>query len=66
MKEIMELSLPEIRSKIQSSRKGLLNARLQKHLKQASVVRQLRELRKDIARYETALTMKNAGMKLAK
>lgn len=63
MKEIVELSVPEIESKIRSCRENLVSARLKKHLKDASLTRQLRELRKDIARYETVLTQKKATAK---
>ena len=49
-KEIRELSLAEITTKLRDTREQLLQLRLRKHTGQVEKTHLLRELRKDIAR----------------
>jgi len=58
-KEIRELSPAEITSKLTDTREQLLQLRLRKQTGQVEKTHELRTLRKDIARLETALTEKN-------
>lgn len=59
-KEISELAPNEIETKIRDSREKLLNLRLRKQTGQVEKTHELRTLRKDIARLETALSAKKA------
>ena len=58
-KEIAELAPAEIASKLNESREKLLQLRLRKQTGQVEKTSELRKLRKDIARLETARTAKN-------
>jgi len=58
-KEIRDLSLVEITTKIRETRDTLLRARLRKQTGQVEKTHELRSLRKDIARLETILRQKN-------
>lgn len=58
-KEISELSPAEIANKLNESREKLLHLRLRKQTGQVEKTSELRTLRKDIARLETARTAKN-------
>ena len=55
-KEIRDLSAEEIITKIRETRESLLQLRLRKQTGQVEKTHELRTLRKDIARLETALT----------
>lgn len=55
-KEIRELSPAEINQKLRSTREQLLSLRLRKQTGQVEKTHELRSLRKDIARLETART----------
>ncbi|MFH1499700.1 MAG: 50S ribosomal protein L29 [Verrucomicrobiota bacterium] len=55
-KEIRELSSAEIETKLRSAREQLLGLRLRKQTGQVEKTHELRALRKDIARLETAST----------
>ena len=57
-KEISELAPNEIETKIRDSREKLLNLRLRKQTGQVEKTHELRTLRKDVARLETALSAK--------
>ncbi len=59
-KEIRELSLTEIETKLRETRDQLLQLRLRKHTGQVEKTHELRTLRKDIARLETERTAKKA------
>jgi large subunit ribosomal protein L29 len=59
-KEIRELSVPEITTKIRETRDQLLQLRLRKQTGQVEKPHMIRVLRKDIARLETELTVKKA------
>ena len=59
-KEIRELSVTEITTKLREIREQLLNLRLRKQTGQVEKTHELRTLRKDIARLETELTAKKA------
>lgn len=59
-KEIRELSPAEITTKIRETREQLLQLRLRKHTGQVEKTHELRALRKDIARLETILNVKNS------
>ncbi len=59
-KEIRELSIAEIDTKLRETREQLLNLRLRKQTGQVEKTHELRTLRKDIARLETELTAKKA------
>jgi large subunit ribosomal protein L29 len=59
-KEIRELSVPEIETKIREIREGLLIDRLKKETGQIEKPHTLRQRRKDIARLETIRTEKKA------
>jgi large subunit ribosomal protein L29 len=58
-KEIRDLSLIEIATKIRETRESLLQARMRKQTGQVEKTHELRSLRKDIARLETILRQKN-------
>ena len=58
-KEIRDLSLVEITTKIRETRDTLLQARLRKQTGQVEKTLELRSLRKVIARLETILRQKN-------
>ncbi|MFM1851659.1 MAG: hypothetical protein RIS54_1343 [Verrucomicrobiota bacterium] len=58
-KEIRELSPGEITTKLRELREQLLQARLRKQTGQQEKTHELRALRKDIARLETILNVKN-------
>ncbi len=55
-KEIRELAPAELPNKIRETREQLLQLRLRKQTGQVEKTHELRTLRKDIARLETALT----------
>ena len=55
-KEIRELAPAELPTKIRETRDQLLQLRLRKQTGQVEKTHELRSLRKDIARLETALT----------
>jgi large subunit ribosomal protein L29 len=55
-KEIRDLAPAEITTKLRETREQLLQLRLRKQTGQVEKTHQLRALRKDIARLETALT----------
>lgn len=59
-KEIRELSVPEIESKLREIREQLVQLRIKKNTGQVEKPHLLRTYRKDIARLETALTQKKA------
>ena len=59
-KEISELAPNEIETKLRENREKLLNLRLRKQTGQVEKTHELRTLRKDIARLETALSAKKA------
>ncbi|CAM3024536.1 50S ribosomal protein L29 [Rariglobus hedericola] len=58
-KEISELSPAEVATKLNETREKLLHLRLRKQTGQVEKTSELRTLRKDIARLETARTAKN-------
>jgi len=60
-KEISELSPSEIAVKLNETREKLLQLRLRKQTGQVEKTHELRTLRKDIARLETAKTKKAAA-----
>lgn len=55
-KEIRELAPSELPTKIRETREQLLQLRLRRQTGQVEKTHELRSLRKDIARLETALT----------
>ena len=59
-KEIRELSIGEIETKLRETREQLLQLRLRKQTGQVEKTHELRTLRKDVARLETARTAKKA------
>jgi large subunit ribosomal protein L29 len=64
-KEIRDLSLVEIATKIRETRDTLLQARMRKQTGQVEKTHELRSLRKDIARLETILRQKNKSAPVA-
>jgi large subunit ribosomal protein L29 len=60
-KEIRDLSLAEIETKLRETREQLLQLRLRKQTGQVEKTHELRVLRKDIARFETIITQKKAA-----
>jgi large subunit ribosomal protein L29 len=58
-KEIRELSVVEITTKIRETRESLLQTRMRKMTGQVEKTHELRSLRKDVARMETILRQKN-------
>ena len=60
-KEIRDLSPAEIENKLREAREQLLHLRLRKQTGQVEKTHEIRVLRKDIARFETALTQKKAA-----
>ncbi|MBI5382358.1 MAG: 50S ribosomal protein L29 [Opitutae bacterium] len=60
-KEIRELSIGEIETKLRETRELLVQLRLRKHTGQVEKPHLLRVYRKDIARLETALTQKKSA-----
>ena len=64
-KEIRDLSLVEIATKIRETRDTLLQARMRKKTGQVEKTHELRSLRKDIARLETILRQKNKSAPVA-
>ena len=58
-KEIRDLSNDEINAKVNAAREELLQLRLRKQTGQVEKTSELRKLRKDIARLETARTAKH-------
>jgi len=58
-KEISELASAEIAAKLNETREKLLQLRLRKQTGQVEKTSELRTLRKDIARLETARNAKN-------
>jgi large subunit ribosomal protein L29 len=55
-KEIRELSVAEIETKIREAQEQLLNMRLRKQTGQVEKTHAIRATRKDIARFKTELT----------
>jgi large subunit ribosomal protein L29 len=60
-KEIRELSLEEITTKIRENRESLLQTRLRKQTGQVEKTHEMRVVRKDIARLETILRQKRVA-----
>ena len=60
-KEIRDLSVTEIETKLREIREQLLQLRLRKQTGQVEKTHEIRVLRKDIARFETILTQKKAA-----
>ena len=60
-KEVNELSLTELDTKLREAREQLLQLRLRKQTGQVEKTHSLRIIRKDIARMETAKTVKLAA-----
>jgi large subunit ribosomal protein L29 len=58
-KEIRELSLGEIETKLRETRDQLLQLKLRKQTGQVEKTHELRTLRKDVARLETERTVKS-------
>ncbi len=58
IKDIRELSLPELNKKIRDFRDELVGLRVRKQVGQVENPARLRTLRRDIARCETVLTQK--------
>lgn len=58
-KEIAELAPAELATKLNENRDKLLQLRLRKQTGQVTKTHEIRALRKDIARLETARTAKN-------
>ena len=59
-KEIRELPVAEIETKLRETREQLVQLRLRKNTGQIEKPHMLRDYRKDIARLETALTAKKS------
>jgi large subunit ribosomal protein L29 len=59
-KEIRELSPAEITTKLRDARAELTLLRMKKHTGQVEKTHTIRSLRKDIARFETALNQKKS------
>lgn len=59
-KEIRDLSIAEIETKLRETRDQLLQLRLRKHTGQVEKTHELRTLRKDVARLETVRNQKKA------
>lgn len=57
-KEIRELSAEEIEKKLRDAREELLNLNVRKGTGQVENTARIRELRRDIARFETIKTQK--------
>ena len=57
-KEIRDLAPAEIETKLRDTRDQLLQLRLRKQTGQVEKTHEIRNLRKDVARLETALTAK--------
>ena len=60
-KEIRELSVSELEQRLRETREQHLMLRLRRQSGQVEKTHELRVMRKDIARLETALTQKKAG-----
>lgn len=60
-KDIRELSVVEIEKKIRDSRAELVQLRLRKQTGQVEKPHLLRELRRDLARFQTILKQKKAA-----
>ena len=58
-KEIRDLSVVEITTKIRETRDSLLQMRLRKQTGQVEKTHEMRSLRKDVARLETIIRQKN-------
>jgi len=61
--EIRDLSLEELRQKEQDARKEMFNLRLQQTAARLEKPSRVRELRRDIARIQTALNERKRGAK---
>jgi large subunit ribosomal protein L29 len=57
-KEVRELSATELEQKLRDTRAELLKSRLSRQTGQLEKTHTIRVMRKDIARFETALTQK--------
>lgn len=64
-KEVNELTLTELDTKLRDAREQLLQLRLRKQTGQVEKTHTIRGIRKDIARMETAKTAKLAAAKKA-
>ena len=60
-KEIKELSIPELENKLREIREELLQMRLRKETGQVDRPHLLKEMRRDIARFETNLHIKKTA-----
>ena len=60
-KEINELAPAELEKNVRDAREKLLQLRLRKQTGQVEKTHELRAIRKDIARFETALTAKKVA-----
>ncbi len=58
IKEIRELSVEELSKKLREMREELLNLNIRKGTGQVENTARIRELRRDIARFETVKTQK--------
>jgi large subunit ribosomal protein L29 len=57
-KEVRELSVTELEQKLRDTRAELLKSRLNRQTGQLEKTHTIRDMRKDIARFETVLTQK--------
>ena len=64
-KEVAELSLVELEKRIRDLRHELLDLRLKKKTGQLDKLHMLKELRRDVARLETAATIKRKAVVIA-
>jgi large subunit ribosomal protein L29 len=62
-KEIRELSIEELEKKLRDARAEQLDQRLRKQVGQLEKTHELKETRKEIARFETILSEKKAAAK---
>jgi len=58
-KEIRDLSLEEVTTKLRETRAGLLDKRIRRQTGQVEKTHEIRVLRKDVARLETILRQKS-------
>lgn len=60
VKEIRELSIEDLNSKVKELKKELFNLKLQKALEQLQNTAKIREVRREIARINTIVTEKKS------
>lgn len=60
VKEIRELSIEDLNSKVKELKKELFNLKLQKALEQLQNTAKIREIRREIARINTIVTEKKS------